>query len=94
MIIFHYVDRIGEFLLSPIFFNYICDHEKYYTDEPFNIHIQSFINIIKDNNRVVTTKKGKGTLPLFCGNVERLIPIYAPSISFCLPTIYLAFQNQ
>ena len=35
------------------------------------------MNIIQENNRVITTKKGKGKLPLFCGNVERVIPIYA-----------------
>ena len=30
----------------------------YYPGEPVNIHIQSLINIIKENNRVITTKKG------------------------------------
>ena len=34
------------------------------------------MNIIQENNRVITTKKGKGKLPLFRGNVERVIPIY------------------
>ena len=48
----------------------------YYPGKPVNIHIQSLINIIQENNRVITTKKGKGKLPLFCGNGERLIPIY------------------
>ena len=50
---------------------------KYYTSEPVNIPIQSFINIIQENHTVITTKKGKGKLPLFCGNGERFIPIYA-----------------
>ena len=31
---------------------------KYYTGEPVNIHIQSLINIIQENNRVITPKKG------------------------------------
>ena len=39
--------------------------------EPVNIHTQSLINIIQENNWVITTKKGKGKLPLFCGNGER-----------------------
>ena len=35
------------------------------------------MNIIQENNRVITTKKGKGKLPIFCGNVEWLILVYA-----------------
>ena len=31
--------------------------KKYYPGEPVNILTQSLINIIQDNNRVVTTKK-------------------------------------
>ena len=34
--------------------------KKYYPGEPVNIHIKLLINIIQDNNRVITTKKGKG----------------------------------
>ena len=49
----------------------------YYPGEPVNIHIQSLINIIQENNWVITTKKGKGKLPLFRGNGERVNPIYA-----------------
>ena len=48
----------------------------YYPGEPVNIHIQSLINIIQENNWVITTKKGKGKLPLFCGNGEQVNPIY------------------
>ena len=48
---------------------------KYYPDEPVNIHIQSLLNIMLENNWVITTKKGKGKLPLFCGNKEQIIPI-------------------
>ena len=29
-----------------------------------------------NKHRTITIKKGKGKLPLFCGNGERLIPIY------------------
>ena len=51
--------------------------KKYYPGEPVNIHLQSLINIIQENNWGITTKKGEGELPLFSGNRERLIPIYA-----------------
>ena len=40
----------------------------YYSHEPVNIHIKPLINIIQENNRVITTKKGNGKLPLFCDN--------------------------
>ena len=53
---------------------------RYYQGEPVNIHIQSSINILQDNNRVITTKKGKGKLPLFRGNEKRVIPIYASRV--------------
>ena len=55
---------------------------KYYPGEPVNIHIQSLINIILEKNWVITTKKGKGKLPIFCGNGERVIPIYASQSTF------------
>ena len=41
---------------------------KYYPAEPFHIHIQSLINIMQENNWVITTKMGKGKLSLFHGN--------------------------
>ena len=50
---------------------------KYYTGEPFNIHIQSLRNIMQEKIGQSPPKKGRGKLPLFCGNGERLIPIYA-----------------
>ena len=53
---------------------------KYYPGEPINIHIQPLINIMQDNNRVITTKKGKGKLPIFCGNGEQVITIYAEQV--------------
>ena len=31
---------------------------RYYPGETVNIHIQSLINIIQENNWVITTKKG------------------------------------
>ena len=49
---------------------------KYYTGEPVNIHIQSLINIMQENNIVINKKKGKGKLPLFRGNGKWVIPIY------------------
>ena len=48
----------------------------YYPVEPVNIHIESLLNIIQEENWVITTKKGKDKLPLFCGNKEQVIPIY------------------
>ena len=74
MIIYHYVEReFGENYLSfnlphppsQFFVKHMYDHEKYYPGEPVNIHKQSLINIIQENNWV---QKGKGKLPLFCGN--------------------------
>ena len=56
---------------------------KYYPGEPVNIHLQQCINIIHENNWAITIKKGKGKLPLFCGNVERVIPIYGGTGSDC-----------
>ena len=49
---------------------------KYYPDEPVNIHIQSLINIMQEKNWVITIKKGEVELPLFCGNEEQVVPIY------------------
>ena len=37
-------------------------------------------------------KKGKGKLPLFGGNVERVIPIYAKGALVALPSLFLLFQ--
>ena len=66
----------GEFLLPPNFLITYIIMNKYYTVETFNIHIQSLINIMQNNNRLITTKKGKDKLPIFCGNGELVIPIY------------------
>ena len=51
--------------------------KKYYRGKLVHIHIQSLININQENKRVIAAKKVKGKLPLFCGNGERTIPIYA-----------------
>ena len=42
--------------------------DKYYPDKPVHIHMQSLINIMQEKNWVITNKKGKGELALFCGN--------------------------
>ena len=76
MVIYHYVDRIDELLLPPNFLYNIYDNKKMYPGEPANIHIQSLIYIIQKNNWVITTKKGKSKLPIFCVNGEHVIPIY------------------
>ena len=68
--------EFGEFLLPPIFCIIYTIIRKQFTGEPVNINIQSFINIIQEKSWVITTKKGKGKLPIICGNGERLIPIY------------------
>ena len=73
MVIYHYTERILRIIVTPNFLYNIYNNEKYYPGEPVNIHIQSLINIIQENNKVITTKKDKGKLPLFCGNGERLI---------------------
>ena len=58
MLIYHYVDIIGEFLL-PLFFSYnMYDHQKYYPGEPVNINIQSLINTIQEDNWAIINKKG------------------------------------
>ena len=79
MVIYHYVEIIWIIIITPNFLYDIYDHEKYYPGEPVNMHIQLLINIIQENNWVITTKKGKGKLPLFFGNGEWLITIYPPN---------------
>ena len=76
MLNYRYVEKIGEFLLPLIFLYNIYDNEKYYPGVPVNVHKQPLINIIREKNWAITTKKGKGELPLFCGKGERVITIY------------------
>ena len=50
---------------------------RYYPGKPVNIYTQSLINIIQENNCVITIKKIKGKIPLFCGNGEQVNTSYA-----------------
>ena len=76
MAVYHYLQIIWRILITPNFCMTYMTMNKYYLGEPVNRRIQPCINIIQDNNRVITIKKGKGKLPLFHGNVERVIPMY------------------
>ena len=58
MLIYHYVERIWRILVTPNILYGIYDHEKYYPGEPVSRHIRSLINIIQENNRLITTKEG------------------------------------
>ena len=43
----------------PQFFSIVyTTMNKYFPGETVNIHIQSFINIMQENNWLITTKKG------------------------------------
>ena len=55
---FHIFESLLQSILSE-------NHQKYYPGEPVKIYIRSLVNIIQDNNWVITTKKGKGKLILF-----------------------------
>ena len=65
----------GKFSLPPIF-HITYTIRNLYPVEPVNIPIKSLINIILEKIWVINTQKGKGKLPLFCGNGEQAIPIY------------------
>ena len=58
MVIYLYAEKIWRIPVTPDFSYNIYDHEKYYSGKPVYIHIQSLINIIQENNRLITTKKG------------------------------------
>ena len=58
MVIYCYVDIIWIILVAPNFFITYMIMKRYYPDEPVNIHIQSLINLIQENNWVIPTKKG------------------------------------
>ena len=85
MVIYHYVEIIWKILVTPDFFITYMIMRKYYPGKSVNMHIQSLINIIQKNNRVIATKNVKGKLSLFCGNRERVITIYM-TIYRCLST--------
>ena len=57
MAIFYYRERTRRIIFTIDFLYNIYDHEKYYPYEPVNVNIKSLINIIQDNNRLITTKK-------------------------------------
>ena len=65
--------EFGEFPLPPIFHITYTITKKYYPGEPVNIHMQSLINIIQEENWFITNKKGIGKFPLFCSNGERVV---------------------
>ena len=48
----------GELSLPPFLYITYMIINIYYPVEQVNINIQSLINIIQENNRVITTKKG------------------------------------
>ena len=57
IVIYYCVDIIWIIIFTPNFLNNIYYHEKNHPGEPIYIHIQSLINIILENNLVITTKK-------------------------------------
>ena len=58
MVIYYYVERIWRIIVTPVFCITYMVINICYTGEPFNMHIQSVINIIQEKNWVITTKKG------------------------------------
>ena len=51
MVIYHYVERGWIILITPNFGITYTIMNTYYPGEPVNIHIQSCINIIQENNK-------------------------------------------
>ena len=58
MVIYHFFEIIWRILITTNFLYNIYDHEKYYTGEQVNKHIQSLINIVQGKNGVTIAKKG------------------------------------
>ena len=58
MEIYHEVERIWRVFVTLNFCITYTIMNKYDPGEPVNIHIQSLINIMQENNWVITTKKG------------------------------------
>ena len=54
ILIYHYIDRIGEFSLPTMVWYNVYYHQKYYPGEPVDIYIQELINITQDKNLVIT----------------------------------------
>ena len=57
MVIYHYVEIFWRIIVTPEFCIAYMIMKKYYPVKPVNIHIQSLINMIQENNWVITTKK-------------------------------------
>ena len=58
MVIYHYVERIRRIIVASNFCIIYTINNEYYPGEAVNIHIQSLINIIQEDNLVIITKKG------------------------------------
>ena len=55
MLIYHYVERVGEFFLLLIFLYNIYDNEIYYPGETVNIHVERVITIYLVHCRILGT---------------------------------------
>ena len=58
IIVYHNVERIWRILVTPNFCITYTIIKKEFPGEPVDIHMQSLINNIQENNWVITTKKG------------------------------------
>ena len=56
MMIYHYVERIWRIIVTPNFYIAYKIMNKYYPFKPDNTHIQSLINNIQENNKVIASK--------------------------------------
>ena len=75
MIIYRYVDRIGELSLPPIFITYIIMRNIIHVNQLIYTYNQ-YLLLSRRKIGWLSPKKGKGKLPLFRGNGETVIPIY------------------
>ena len=57
MVTYHYFETIWTIIITPIFHITYRMMKKYSAAESVYIHIQSLINIIQEDNLVITTKK-------------------------------------
>ena len=64
MVIYHYIERIQIILVTQIVCITYRITNKHDPGEPVNIHIQSLISTIWENNRVITTKRGQGKITI------------------------------
>ena len=70
MVIYHYIERIRRILITPIFLYNIYYHEQILS------RWTSSYTYTTINKYYAGEQKGKGKLPLTCGNGERVIPIF------------------